>query len=289
MRAQAVPRADVFPRVFELLRAEDSVDVSGDDQVAGAVIVQPRLVRSLLSAVNALRVRGLAQEAGCLVRTRSITGINVPLHPVGLVGLDGKLDPVTDIEFRRKAGQVRLNGAETYVECAGYLGVGQAVGDMYQNFFFPVRERCHRLGKPSHSRTLREGREQPRGHAGTDEGIPVGGCVNRLNHQFCPCVLKHKPARARPESIVYILVEIVSRDHDDRQRSLGLWSGQYAGGFDAIHFGHAYVKQADVGSESTRKGDRLAPVGGFSDYLDAGLVGQDNPEPGADEFLVVSD
>ena len=65
--------------------------------------------------------------------------------------------------------------------------------------------------------------------------------------------------------------------------------GELPGRLDAVELRHPDVEQAHVGAELARERDRLAPVGGLADHLDAGLGVEDHPQPGADELLIVGD
>jgi len=113
--------------------------------------------------------------------------------------------------------------------------------------------------------------------------------MDGLSQQVRPGVFQQKSPGAGLQRAVHVLVEVESRDHDDRQRVLDIGTGELSGGLDAIDVGHAYVEQADVRAKSAGQGHCLAPVGGFADDVDAGLGFEDHPEPGPDDLLVVSD
>ena len=71
-------------------------------------------------------------------------------------------------------------------------------------------------------------------------------------------------------------------------RQSGACAEDPAGGLQAVHVGHPDVHQHDVGPQLRRRRHRLGPVGGLADHLDAAR-GEDHPEAGADQVLVVGD
>ena len=61
-----------------------------------------------------------------------------------------------------------------------------------------------------------------------------------------------------------------------------------AGGLQAVHLGHPDVHQDHVGPGAPDRLDRLGAVGRLGDHVDA-VGGEDHPEAGADQGLVVGD
>ena len=61
----------------------------------------------------------------------------------------------------------------------------------------------------------------------------------------------------------------------------------FGGGGDAVDARHLHVHEHDVGAQLAGQLDGLGAVPGLADDLDVGLDRQDQPEPGADQRLVV--
>ena len=67
----------------------------------------------------------------------------------------------------------------------------------------------------------------------------------------------------------------------------GVQLAESSGGLDAVHAGHADVHEDDVGVQGAGLGEGHLAVTGLTDDLDVGLGLQDEPEPGAQQRLVV--
>jgi hypothetical protein len=70
---------------------------------------------------------------------------------------------------------------------------------------------------------------------------------------------------------------------------LGGHGEDLAGGHEAVQQRHPDVHQDDVGLPGPGQVHGLDAVGRFPDDIDAGLAGQNHPESGPDQPLVVSD
>ena len=60
------------------------------------------------------------------------------------------------------------------------------------------------------------------------------------------------------------------------------------GGLQAVQFGHPDVHEDHVGAGAPDRVDRLPAVGGLGDHVDA-VAGQDHPEAGPDQRLIIGD
>ena len=98
-------------------------------------------------------------------------------------------------------------------------------------------------------------------------------------------VLEQERARARPERLVDVLVEVERRQHDDARARAA--AGDLARRLDAVEARHADVHEHDVRAERVGLGDGLVAVARLADDLDVRLGLEDHPEAGADEALVV--
>jgi hypothetical protein len=87
--------------------------------------------------------------------------------------------------------------------------------------------------------------------------------------------------------LVDVLVEVEGGEDEDARR--GMLGGDPSGGFDAVEVGHADVHQHDVRQHPADGVDRLVAVRSLAYDVDVGLGGEDYPEAGADELLVVGD
>ena len=129
-------------------------------------------------------------------------------------------------------------------------------------------------------------------HAAGDGGVEQGRAgshhTDRLHQVLRGCVLEQEAAGAGTERIVNMGVDVEGGQHHHPGGSEPALQ-QLPGGGDAVEAGHPHVHQGDVGSEPTRRGDRLDTVGGFAGDRDVGLGGQDEPEPGTDHRLVVGE
>jgi hypothetical protein len=83
------------------------------------------------------------------------------------------------------------------------------------------------------------------------------------------------------------MVEVEGREHDDAGCLAG--AGQdLSGGCKTVHVGHPDVHQYHVGPVPLDRVDGLDPGRRLGDHLDP-VGGQDHPEPGPDQRLVVGD
>ena len=65
-------------------------------------------------------------------------------------------------------------------------------------------------------------------------------------------------------------------------------SVEVSGGGDPVHVGHPDVHQHDVGLQRGAA-VKLSSVGGLADDVDGGVGGQDHPQSGAHEGVVVDE
>ncbi len=102
-------------------------------------------------------------------------------------------------------------------------------------------------------------------------------------------VLQQEAARARPQRLVDVLVEVEGREHQDAHGLLAGRGQQPPRGLDPVQLGHPDVHQHDVGPQLARLVDGLEPVAGLADDLEIVLGVEDHAEAGAHERLVVGD
>ena len=122
---------------------------------------------------------------------------------------------------------------------------------------------------------------------GASRASPAGDDPDRLQQVVGGGVLEEEPAGAGPECLVDVLVE-VEGGQDEHARGAGP-GGDPAGGLDAVEIRHADVHQHDLRTQPPRRLDHFFAVTRLSDHLQVRFGVQDDPEPGADKFLVVGD
>ena len=85
--------------------------------------------------------------------------------------------------FAHQAGQVGLDGAEADVQAVGDLMVRPALSDRGENLLFTAGERFKGWLRRLSLVCAGEGSEQPRGDAGVDERVAMGGGTDGLCQQ----------------------------------------------------------------------------------------------------------
>ena len=184
---------------------------------------------------------------------------------------------------------MELDGTQADVEFVTDFGVGLASCNREEHLLFAVRQRFDGLNWHLIEGLGREAGEEPSGDSGIDECITLDGGVNRLNQLFRCRAFEEKATGACLQSPVNVLVGVECGYHRDRYRVVDVWSGELAGGLDAIDVRHSNVEQANVGSQFPGKCDGFAPVGGLPDNIDIGLPVEDGCKTGPNDALVIGD
>jgi hypothetical protein len=198
------------------------------------------------------------------------------------------LHAVSGIELAHEAGKVSLDGADADVHVVGDLVVGPALSHWDQDLFLPAGERLDRLTWWLSGTRGGEGSEKPCGDTRGDEGVALGGGMDRPSKQLGPGIFEQEATGASLQGSMHVLVEVEGGDHDDDQRVVHLWAGQLPGSLDTVHLGHAYVEQAHVRAELTRECHRFAAIDSLADDLDVRLSVENHREPGThDPSLMV--
>ncbi len=83
-------------------------------------------------------------------------------------------------------------------------------------------------------RRASEGSEKPSGDARGDEGVAIGGGMDRLSKQVGPGIFEQEAARAGLQGSVHVLVKVEGGDHDNGQRVVDISAGELAGGLDTV-------------------------------------------------------
>src|SRR5690606_17203968 len=112
------------------------------------------------------------------------------------------------------------------------------------------------------------------------------------------CVLQQEAARARPQRLVHVVVDVERGEHQDPRPVLPRRPGgaggaaggeQPAGGLQPVHLGHPHVHQHHVGPGAAAQLDAPGAVGGLAHHVDVALGGQQGGEAGPHHGLVVDD
>ena len=136
----------------------------------------------------------------------------------------------------------------------------------------------------------REPIEQPASDRWRDERLPRGDDPDRPHEVRRWHVLEEESAGAGAQRFDDVLIGIEGgEDEDAGARRVAGGADQGAGRGHPVHDGHADVHHDHVGPEGGGRLDGLLPVRRLAHDLDPILVGQDHPEAGADELLVVDE
>ncbi len=127
--------------------------------------------------------------------------------------------------------------------------------------------------------------DHPSGHRRGQERFAHGNGPDRRDQLFGGIVLEDQPARAGPERLVDVLVEIEGREDEDACEFVG---GQDPSGrLDPVEHGHTDVHQDDVRIHTGRFSDRIEPVLGLGHDLDVGFLGEQHAQSRPHHRLVV--
>jgi hypothetical protein len=98
--------------------------------------------------------------------------------------------------------------------------------------------------------------------------------------------LEEEAAGSRSERVVDIRVDIERGQHHDSRRER-LVGGQLTRGCDAVKPRHPDVHEDHIRTHSTGGVDGFDPVRGLGNHRNVRLCGEDQPETGPDELLIV--
>ena len=96
-------------------------------------------------------------------------------------------------------------------------------------------------------------------------------------------------SRRGAQRLVDVLVGLEGGQDDDLDPGQVLIGADSPGGLQAVDPGHPDVHQDHVGALATGQVDRLPAVGGLADDLQVLRGVDEDPEPGADQGLVVGE
>src|SRR6476646_9116950 len=107
-------------------------------------------------------------------------------------------------------------------------------------------------------------------------------------HQlFWRNILQQEPTRSGAQRLVYVLIHVEGRQHQDLRWALTL--DEASRRLDPVQAGHAHVHQHDVREQPPRGGYRLVTVLRFAHDLEIGFRVENQPEAGAHKRLIVGD
>ena len=181
---------------------------------------------------------------------------------------------------------MRLDRVLADHEVGGDLGVGHSARDEPQHLRLARRElaeRCRRSAR----RPPRELLDQPPRDRGREERAAVGHDPDRRDEALLGCVLEQETAGAGTQRVVDDLVEVERRQHEHARARLA--DDDLPRRLDPVHHRHAHVHEHDIRCELECERDRLAAIGRLTDDLEPGHRGEDHPEAGSHELLVVCD
>jgi hypothetical protein len=130
-----------------------------------------------------------------------------------LVGVDGDLHPVAQIEFGEDAGDVALDGGLAEAEPGGDLGVGQALGDQPDDVEFAFAEVP---GRGAGWGAVAEVLDQPPGDGGSEECF-AGGCrADGAGQLLAGGVLEQERQKILGKPVFMLVRGLNSSFHDRR-------------------------------------------------------------------------
>jgi len=178
-------------------------------------------------------------------------------------------------------------GAER--QLGGQFGVAQPLGQQPQHLQFP-RGQIGQAGVRDDLAGLVRGEpfDQPAGDGRGEQRVAGANRAHRGDELLGRGVLEQEPARPGGQRGVDVLVEVEGGEDDDPAPGSRLGPEDAAGGLEPVHPRHPDVHEDNVGAVLKHRGDRFAAVGGLGRDRDPGLV-QDEPEPAADQCLVIGD
>src|SRR5690606_22739681 len=180
------------------------------------------------------------------------------------------------------------------------LGVGPAAGDEGENLRLAFGQALEPQGGPAAGggTLLGEVRDEAARHGGGEEGVARGHHPYGGDEVGGRCVLQQEAARARPQRLVHVVVDVERGEHQDPRPVLPRRPGgaggaaggeQPAGGLQPVHLGHPHVHQHHVGPGAAAQLDAPGAVGGLAHHVDVALGGQQGGETGPHHGLVVDD
>lgn len=178
---------------------------------------------------------------------------------------------VLDAEFGEDLAHVIFNRAFGDAEVGGDFLVGAAGGELFEDFEFARGKRLdERLGGAALLFVLEAGElgDDFAGDGGLERGFSAGGAADGFGEFFGGDVFQEITDGTGGEGGEDLVVVVEGGEHEYLRSGCGL--ADEAGGFDAVHAGHAQVHEDDVGTEFLREGDGFASVGGLADEHEIG-------------------
>src|SRR5690349_20774392 len=213
-----------------------------------------------------------------------------PLSFVGVVGEQGDLDAVVEVELLEEARDVRLHGGDAHVELATDFGVGLAASDRDGDLALTFGEAVELFAGTTAALTaVGSGHvpDQPAGDRGRQDRFAGRDGPDGADDVRGWRVFEQEAAGAGPQGTQDVVVGVEGREDDDLGRALA--AAHDFGGRQAVHSRHANVHQHDAGLVFGDGAFDLAAVGGLADDLNVTGARQQHAEPGADQCVVVDD
>ena len=121
--------------------------------------------------------------------------------------------------------------------------------------------------------------------AGREQLLAPDDRADAAHELFAGGVLEQEAAGTGEQGVVDELGAVERRQHDHPDRVQR--AGDPTGRLDPVETRHPDVHQHDVGADRVREVDGGGTVGGLAEDEQVGLGGEDHPEPGAHQLLVV--
>src|SRR5690348_3468233 len=191
-----------------------------------------------------------------------------PLSFVGVVGEQGDLDAVVEVELLEEARDVRLHGGDAHVELATDFGVGLAASDRDGDLALTFGEAVELFAGTTAALTaVGSGHvpDQPAGDRGRQDRFAGRDGPDGADDVRGWRVFEQEAAGAGPQGTQDVVVGVEGREDDDLGRPLA--AAHDFGGRQAVHSWHADVHQHDAGLVFGDGAFDLAAVGGLADDL----------------------
>jgi hypothetical protein len=195
------------------------------------------------------------------------------LRPVqaALQGVADQLDPVVQLQLPERVLDVVLHGPVRKHQPISDLSVGQPGGHQPQHLGLPVGQPRPVVVRPGRAgRHPTELTEHQAGQTRGEDRVAVRRPTDGVDQLGPGGRLDQVAGRSGLDRLQDVALLAAGRQHQHPYLRARL--DDPAGGLDAVQSGHLQIGHHDGGSGGHRPIDRLEPVGGRGDHLEAGLA-----------------
>lgn len=193
-------------------------------------------------------------------------------------------------QLAHHARAVRVHGLGREPEVDRHLPVGLPLRDQLQDLALARREALQIVDgavPPARSRLLEEIRSDDALRLGAVEVAAARDGAQRAEQVLQAAALDDVAAGPGAQGRAHELGRAVHRQHQHAAARRG--SAQPADGLAAVATGHREIEQDYVGLEHRGLADGVEAVAGLTDHLDVGLAGQEHPQPGAHDRVIIAE